>query len=282
MFGLPPISLSAAGLVDARIPASADTRSIFDLVRTLGFRGITLDTSAAGFRARELSRSARRDVSATMRRRELSFVGLDLWIPPEHFSDPANSQRAIEAVMGACELSGELCRLNQQGGDHLARATVSVVLPDSMEAGDKDAMHAHAQRVGATLADHQLSWLDHTQAEQQDSQQSDQQDAHDCSIGIGIDPAMVLMNGTGSGRPAISPGKAITLASDRLVSVRLSDANSMGRCPIASEGSRLDLPSYLGSLLVASRDWVILDVRGVSDSVQAAGVGRDVWTGSGG
>ena len=49
-----------------------------------GFRAAQLSASQPGLRPRELDQSGRRDLLATLRRREVSASGIDAWIPPEH------------------------------------------------------------------------------------------------------------------------------------------------------------------------------------------------------
>jgi sugar phosphate isomerase/epimerase len=259
MMGLPQISISTAGLSQTQPSTSSDPRAVIDFVHAQSVRAIVLDTMIAGFRARELSRSARRDLAASLRRRELDFTGLDLWIPPEHYIDPINAQRAIEAVSQACELSAELAALVGAR----SRPIVSVLLPSDLGQPERQSLSQSAQRVGALIADHQP---DH------------QPDHTNTGIGVGIDPCLVLMN-------ASSPGKAITQAGANLVSARLCDVNAMGRCAVGSTGSKLDLKGYAGALVVASlqapQDWVTLDLRQLPDPVQAIEHARHAWADAG-
>ncbi len=249
MLGLPEISISTAGY----ITPMGSPKAVIEAVHAIGVRGIALDAAAPDFRPRELTRSARRDLAASLRRRELEFTGLDLWIPPEHFADATNTQRAIDAVSQAAELSTELAAL--VGGR--SRPVVSVVLPMEMNKTEREAIGDHAQRVGAMIADHQPG-----------------QTNHPAGIGIGIDPAMVLMAGS-------SPGKAVTHAGKDLASVRLSDLSAMGRCVIGAQGSKLDVQGYAGALIVAGQEWIVLDVREMPDPKVAAEHGRQVWAQAG-
>ncbi len=249
MLGLPEFSISTAGY----ITPMGSPRSVIEAIRVLGVRGIALDAAAPDFRPRELSRSARRDLAASLRRRELEFTGLDLWIPPEHFSDAIYAHRAIEAVSQAAEMSTELATL--VGGR--SKPVVSVVLPMEMNQTEREAIGDHAQRVGAIIADHQPG-----------------QANHPAGIGIGIDPAMVLMAGS-------SPGKAVTHAGKDLASVRLSDLSAMGRCMVGAQGSKLDVQGYAGALIVAGQQWIVLDVRELPDPSAAADHGRRAWAQAG-
>ncbi|MFT3684963.1 MAG: hypothetical protein QM783_08570 [Phycisphaerales bacterium] len=83
-----------------------------------------LDGTVAGMRARELDRSARRDVAATLKREGAAFSGIDLWVPERHFVEAAHVDRAVRAVSEACGLAGEVARLTEAGG-----VTVCVTLP---------------------------------------------------------------------------------------------------------------------------------------------------------
>ena len=76
-------------------------RSVFDRLSELGYRYVQLSAAQPGLRPRELDKSARRDLLATLRRREMSPAGVDLWIPPDHFLASATVDRAAEAVVEA-------------------------------------------------------------------------------------------------------------------------------------------------------------------------------------
>ena len=249
MFGLPQISISAAGYATA----SPSPKAVIEEIRALGVRGITLDASAADFRPRTLTRSARRDLAASLRRRELEFTGLDLWIPPEHFAGANTIERAMEALNQATEMSSELASL--VGGR--SRALVSVLLPTELKDIDRLAIGANAQRVGTIIADHQP-----------------EQTKAIAGIGIGIDPAMILMTGK-------SPGKAVTHAGEHLASVRLNDVNAMGRCAVGAPGGKLDVKGYAGALIVAGQEWITLDVREMSEPKMAVERARQAWTEAG-
>ncbi len=251
MLGLPEISISAAGFI-ARSPSP---KAAIEEIHAMGVRAITLDASAPDFRPRTLSRSARRDLAASLRRRELEFTGVDLWIPPEHFVDASNAHRAIDAVSQAAEMSSELATL--VGGR--SRPVVSVLLPTDMNQTDRLAIGANAQRVGAIISDHQPEFLTQEQTE------------HVAGISIGVDPALVLMNGN-------SPGKAVTHAGEHLASVRLNDLNAMGRCTVGAPGAKLDIKGYAGALIVAGQEWVTLDVREMPEPSVAYQQARQAWS----
>ena len=252
MFGLPDISVSAAGFA---MPPGSPARAAIDAIATLGVRGITLDATASGLRPRELSRSGRRDIASVLRRCELELAGLDLWIPPEHFADPAASQRAIDAASQALEMATELAALV---GDR-SRPVVSLVMPAEMDSTARASLAAVAQRCGSTLADHAIR--------REDSQ-------HRAGIGVGIDPVYYLTDGQ-------SPAKAITRAGDHLASARLCDTNAMGRCVVGATGGKLDTTAYAGAMIVSGQQWVTLDLRGLSDPLTAATHAISVWRDAG-
>ncbi|MFG0244690.1 MAG: hypothetical protein ACF8MF_01390 [Phycisphaerales bacterium JB052] len=252
MFGLPEISVSAYGFVT---PGIAHPRAAIDTIATLGVRGITLDAARSGLRPRELGRSARRDLAALLRRHELEFTGLDLWVPPEHFTAPGTAQRAIDAVGQALEMAGELAPL--VGGR--SQPVVSVLLPTDLSTEARMTLGSMAQQHGATLADHALI--------------GDEQPPTP-GIGVGIDPVFYLTDGS-------SPAKAITRAGTNLASARLSDTTAMGRCVLGASGSKLDLTAYAGAMIVSGQQWVILDVRDNPEPGVAVTKATDAWRDAG-
>src|SRR5688572_21716696 len=100
-------SLSIAGVVE---PVGEGARALIEWAAGLGYRAVQLDGTMAGLRARELDRSGRRDLAALLRRLELGYSGLDLWVPEAHFVDGAQQDRAVAAVVAGLELSAELAR----------------------------------------------------------------------------------------------------------------------------------------------------------------------------
>ncbi len=203
MIGLPEISVSAAGYA---MPPGSPTRATINAIATLGVRGIALDATDRATRPRELSRSARRDIAALLRREELELTGLDLWIPPEHFTSPSTSERAIDATTQALDMTSELCTL--VGGR--SRPIVSLVLPEDLPLSTRSALAEVATHHGSTLADHAIM-RNNTEVI--------------AGIGVGIDPVYYLTDGQ-------SPGKAVTRAGAALASERLCDTIAMGRCVV--------------------------------------------------
>jgi hypothetical protein len=77
----------------------------------LGLRGVQFSAAFPATRPRDLDRSARRDLSATLARHELLCAGIDLFIPPAHFTDPALVTRAVDAILAAIGLAADLGRV---------------------------------------------------------------------------------------------------------------------------------------------------------------------------
>ncbi len=236
------MSVSTAGF-----PREIGVREQVAWLATLGVRAVTLD--AGVLRARDLDRSARRDVASMLRRAQLELAGIDAWIPPEHFERSETADRAIAAVVGACELAAEVAPL--VGGR--SRAVVSIMLPGEGAGDAARAVAAAAERTGAILADH--AWP------------SPLRDG----IGVGIDPAAVLMGG---GDPA-----SATSSAESIASARLSDVSAHGRIAVGDRGGRLDPLAYQIALSTAGyAGHVVVDVRGVADAAHAIREGLDAFT----
>ena len=238
----PKLALSAAGL-----PPGADPRGAITRTSGLGLRAIALDATDPAIRPRNLSRSARRDLSATLRRSELDLAGIDLFLPPEHLTDPTHSQRAIDAISQACELSSELAAL--VGGR--SRNLISITLPESLDAGTREHLSSIAQRWGTMIADHMPADLNADSG---------------ALLNLGLDPATDLIAG-------VDP---ITRAHGVSV-LRLSDCNQLGRCPVGAQGSRLKLDEYAAACMIGDHAWVTLDVRGLHHPIDAARDAIDAW-----
>ncbi|MDI9403588.1 MAG: hypothetical protein QM516_06925 [Limnohabitans sp.] len=198
-------------------------REALALVARLGYRGAQLNGTDPTMRPRDLGASARRDLKATLARVELVCSGIDLFIPPAHFEDPATVTRAVDAVAAALVLGAEL-----------GRAPVTVSLPETVEPSLRDALVAEAQRVGSRLL-----VPCHERA-------SVQKLAHSPAIGASLDCAAVLAAG---GRPE----ELILQAGDRFGAVRIVDLLRSGlRGPILEpRESRLDCIALKAALSLA-------------------------------
>lgn len=230
------VAVSLAGL-------AGEVRGQIETARELGFRAVQLDGTAKGMRARELDRSARRDLAATLKRSGLALSGIDLWIPAAHFGDAAFQDRAVSAVEQAIELATELAGLM---ADDAARR-VSLELPKAAPATLLRQIGAWCERSGVLVADHAFP----------------PSEGREGMIGVGFDPAAVILAGKDAVEELIRLGR-------RPASARLTDLGAVGRVIPGGAGGRLDVRAYLGALsAVGYAAAVIADVRGFADSERA-------------
>lgn len=229
----PARAISFAGLrPDADAPWGQTPRSMLDWAATSGARAVVLDVTSPGFRPRELDQSARRDIVAVLRRAGIECRGLDAFIPPSHFTDPSNVDRAVSALVQSMEMAAEISRLTSQ--------PVPVCTVIAKDAGSDvirrllDASH----RTGVALAD--CAWPMREQRP---------------GLEIGIDPAAILVTGS-------DPCDAV-LKADRIPAVaRLSDLSANGRCEPGEGG--LDILRYEVALVTRGyAGCVVVDLRGV-------------------
>lgn len=267
-----PLSLAILGLELPGIAPDIDVaerlRLELGFARGLGIGAVQLDGTRAGMRARELDRSARRELSALLRRQNIGFSGLDLFVPPEHFVSAQYQDRAVSAAGEALELCGELRTLVGEAGTlrggAAERVAVSVQLPADLPAAVRTHLCERASRAGVALADH--TWMK-------------EQGADGFVPGVlvrGLDPAGVLMAG---GDPlAVAAREARQLGA-----ARLSDASSAGRRPAgggAGERARLDVAVYGATLESCGYvGAVIADLRGAADVHLAGERVVAVWRG---
>ncbi|MEZ6243678.1 MAG: hypothetical protein R3B57_11630 [Phycisphaerales bacterium] len=245
-------SVSLAGLDDAPgRPWSGGARAAIAWGGTLSVRGVRLDAAAAGVRARDLDRSARRDLAALLRRTERSLGGLDLWIPPTHFADASRVDRAVAATLGAIELAGDLAAL--VGG--ASRRSVSVILPGEVDPTVVGSIAAAAEIAGVVVADHAWPCAEERSA----------------GIGVGVDPATVLLAGG-------DPSEAVSRLGGRVVVARLSDANAQGRCLPGDAAGRLDMVAYSVAIATGGADpEIVVDLRGLPRQDRAATRIIEAW-----
>jgi len=254
IFQFKPMALSLVGLGPERSP-----RVWIEWAADEGFRAVTLDASAPGARARELDRSARRGLAALLRRRELGFVGVDLWIPPKHFLSHETVDRAVSATVGAIELAGELASM--MGVD---KPIVSVVFPPEAAAGTVEPMAESAATHGVWIADHlwPMRAVDPAAG-------AAGAGAGGEAWGVGLDAASLLLAGDDPVAEMIGMG-------DRLRCVRVSDADSAGRVAIGEGG--LDVDAIRAGAMAAPGDPpIVLDVRGIASPKRGARSGLERW-----
>lgn len=244
-----PLALSLAGLArDAAAPwsrpdGSVDPRAAIAWAAAAGPRAVTLDAALDGLRPRQLDRSARRDLAAILRRAELALVGVDLWIPPEHFADPVRAERALDAAEAALELAADLSPL---ASTPALRPVVSVTLPETLPVDARTRLAAAAERTGSVLADHRV-------------------ESHGLPgdpIRPGVDPATVLLAGQ-------DVTAAVTRAGASLACARLSDASPTGRILPGDPSARLDLLAYAVALTTVGHPGpAVIDLRGLRPADQ--------------
>lgn len=237
----PELAVSTIG----RVASSAEGAIRF--VQQLGVRAAALDVSAPGFRPRDLSRSDRRGLASTLRRAELELASIDLFVPPEHFEDPTNASRAVEALTAAIGLAAELPALI--GGR--SRTLVSTQLGSGCPEGVRDELDAYADRRGVVLADHTPG--------------VDPRGSSSRTV-CGVDPAASIFADEDPGARA--------LISD---AHRLSDVNAQGRCAVGAEAARLDLVAYAGACAVSGARFLIIDLRGVHDPAAGTRRAMSAW-----
>ncbi|MDX2116588.1 MAG: hypothetical protein SFY96_00210 [Planctomycetota bacterium] len=242
-----PIALSLAGLERApAAPWAAGPRAAIEWAASLGARHIVLDATAAGLRARELDRSARRDLAAMLRRLGLSFAGLDAWVPTTHFADPVHAERALDAVDGAIGLCAELSDLSGATG-----RVVSVAFPENLTNAAAQRIAAVAERSGVRVADHAIP-------------RGAASERHAPIIGAGVDPAAILSAGQ-------DPAAFVAALRAAPACARLSDLSAAGRVVPGTRGGRLMLDAYLASLSVVGLPGpLVADLRHIRDQASAA------------
>lgn len=247
MLHAPEIAIALAGLPVTGGQAWGSTPDAVAWVRDQRVRGLTLDAGRPDCRARDLGRSARRDLGAMLRRTEVELAGIDLFIPPEHYTDPAKCERAFETVQQTAMLAVELSRL--VGGR--SRPVVSITLPVSLPQHERHSLTAVFEKYGAIGADHTPG-----------------APAPSAWLGTGIDPAACFLANADPAKLATEPG---------VVALRLSNLNATGRCPVNAEGGRLELLAYTGATLTSDLRWITADTRGVGDPMRGVKAAVHAW-----
>lgn len=228
---------------------SASLRAGLPRLRAGGFAGITLDAARPGLRPRELDRSARRDLAAALRRADLGFAGLDLWIPPDHFAQPEHQERALSAALSALELAADLRSLAGGVAGPSSPPSVALVLPDEPLPDVIAALVAGADRVGVRLADYAVVRASAAPTPAREPG----------PWGVGLDAAALLARGGGGA----GPDAGVLALGPHLAQARLSDWSGIAR--VAPGSGRLDLLAYAVALSTAATHApVVLDLRGVA------------------
>lgn len=261
MFQLPSLSISLSGLEPGDSGAGerpGGVRRLIAWAKGAGFGAVQLDCAVREVRARELDRSARRDLAALLRRSELTLSGLDLWIPEQHFADASRVDRAVEAVVGAIGLAADLRSLSAGPA-----GAVSVHLGTDVPDDAAGAMRRCADDRGVRIADH--TWPARAGAVRGAGSDPG-------PLGVGIDPSLLLMSGA-------DPAAEVSRLGEALVSARLTDAGPHGRVRPGSGEGRLDLLRYGVALATAGYGGhVVLDMRGAPRPLAEAGAAARAWS----
>ncbi len=271
---LPPLSFSLSGLRLAypHDVSAATLRDVLPWISSLGCRGVQLSATAQGLKPRELDRSARRDLAATIRRVGLIVSGVDCLVPPEHFASPLHQDRAVAAVAAACEFASEMSTLLPAGYNS---AAVTVQLHKDTPADVLDAMAAQADSHGCLLCE--LNWPTLRAAPTAPTASAASKatggthTTNHSQFRIALDPAAVLMGG-------LDPIALATRAGKLLSHPRLCDVSTAGRIAPGSPDGRLDLMAYAIALSVAQYTGpLVLDLRTVHDQESAATTAAAAW-----
>ncbi|MFM9959534.1 MAG: hypothetical protein ACKVZJ_15870 [Phycisphaerales bacterium] len=247
LFDKSRLSLALAGW---RAPLPASLRPQIEWATSSGLRCLTLNAAAADCRPRDLGRSARRDIAALVRRSSMSIAGVDLWLPPEHLTDPAHADRALAALLDAVDLAADFEELS--GGAEDSSAVLSTALPDDAPSSLLSALRERALARSVRLADHR--WP------------APKAESIEPPLLIGLDPARMFI----SEGPKADPAAAASRLGPLIASARLSDANSAGCCAVGALGTRLDVMAYLVALSTAGyRGPLVVDVRAVEGQERA-------------
>ncbi|HYC99671.1 MAG TPA: hypothetical protein VEB22_00460, partial [Phycisphaerales bacterium] len=206
-------SLAFAGLFHGDQSPARRFREVVSLARASGCEAVQMDAMAPGIRAKDLDRSARRELAAILKREGLSFSGIDLWIPSEHYSDKGRVDRALEAYREACGLAAEMARLVDA-----PNPVVSVTLPTKTSVELVDAVVRPAMTAGVQVADFNRY-----------------EDRVAGILGEGFDPGGMILAGG-------DPNMSVVGATRGMVDARLTDATRHSRC-IVGRGD-LDVPAY--------------------------------------
>lgn len=245
-FALPTfdLSLAAAGL---RAPGGGplDIRWVLEFARISGYHAVQVNAADPLTRPRDLSRSARRDLAAHIRRHELVCSGVDLWIPKQHFTDEAHIDRAVNALLGAADFATDLAELT--GGTCLLSVSIPWEGADSV----LSTLAERASRLGLVIANHAYPWPESL--------------APESPVLVGIDPPAVILD-RGDAAEAVSRASS----SGVLRSVRLGDLSAAGR--VAPGDGSLDTLAYRVAIATASYDgYVLVDARGLPATEDSGG-----------
>lgn len=224
---LPQITTQLPPLAATIAPLAGEAIEALEAISNMGYRAAQLSATQVGTRPRDLDISGRKDLVVRLRRFGLTCAGLDLWIPPAHYTESAFVDRAVDAVSQAVTLAAAL-----------GRCPVSIALPEQTEKNKsrlqevREAIGACAEREGVWIADHGL-----------DAALGRWSPPSSAALGVGIDPPTLLAGGH-------DVTATIALARNNVVSARVVDLLQSGmRGPVHEpHDARLDLDSYAVAL----------------------------------
>ncbi|MEE2681331.1 MAG: hypothetical protein VX641_03060 [Planctomycetota bacterium] len=257
-----PISPYTLRIMEPSITTTAlaeDPRAGLELASRLGFRRVTLSAAQPGLRPRDLDRSARRGLQAELRRLELACDAIDLFIPPEHFTQASTIDRALDAVSGAVQLASDLgaggvfLRLPPEDPEEpMLEATIELT---------RLAQGSPVRLLDVGLNGRALRTLEAGNA---------------TALGIGIDTAAWLADHRDPLEGLVAHGALVG-------GLRLVDLDETGSRTPPERGGRLDLDSLQRALaLETSPRSVVLDARGWAEpqtgAVQALTAWREATT----
>lgn len=229
-------------------------RKAMSMLAAEGFHAVQLDAALLGIRPRELSRTGRRDLTTAAARAGIRLAGIDLFVPRKHLISEEHVDRAVSAIVDAVGLAGDLGRI-----------PLSLLLP--LDEGAEEAVSAifeAADGHGVPLAIHAERDMEHA------SQALGRLNYE--GVGLGLDPATLLLQGSDAVDAAQKHGT-------RLTSARLSDADrDVGQRTVVGRGD-LDVSGYRISVDLATRRVgpVVLDLRSLQDPLAALRQGGKAW-----
>ena len=223
------------------------------LVRGAGVGAVTVWAAEPGMRPRSLSRSARRDVAARLRRAGVRCVGVELWVPRQHFDEPGRVDGAVEALVSCVSFATELAELTDG----------SAALHTSLPMSDGWLHPAASTVVDAALGDG-VAVIDHGELGVSDA-------GENAGVRAGVDAAACVLRGE-------DPGDVVLANASRVASVRVGDA--VGNARVRLGRGELDLTGLVIAWSpVASKPGLVIDLRGVDSPAERLGEAVDSVTG---
>jgi sugar phosphate isomerase/epimerase len=253
MWGLDPLAIG--------VNAPAGGERVREIIGWLakaapaGVRGVRLDATMSGIRPRELDRSGRRDLASLLRRGELTYGGVDVFVPPEHLIKADMVDRAMASILGAIDLAADVAAL--AAGAVASRATrsansasVGLAIHEKTPPDVVRTIADHAEARGVRIANHAWPIVEVSGSDP------------DAAIGIGLDSAVAL---AASADPV---GLAARLGR-RLACARVGDVGAGGERVMPGKG-RLDVGAYLVTLATCGYSGpAVLDMRGLKHPAEA-------------